>query len=150
LLVADTARIETGLAERCLEIYIEEDVECYKDAIHRFLQSWVTAWGKGNFVGYLEHYVPGVSPDPGLSAGQWEEERRKMVAGKAGTAISLELESMMIDEAGVTEVIFAQSCLSSNCSDPVIKMLSLVRSGNTFKIQLELKIQRPGVGTDTD
>ena len=150
LLGADTARIETGVAEQCLDIQIEENVECYKDAIHRFLQSWVTAWGKGNIVGYLGHYVPGVSPDSDLSAAEWEEERRKMLAGKAGTAISLELESMMVDETGVAEVIFVQSCLAPNCSDPVLKMLSLVRSGTTFRIQRESKIYRSGVGTDTD
>ncbi len=147
--VEDTMRIETGIAAKCLDIQIEEDIECYKDAIHRFLQSWLIAWGRGNFQRYLDHYVPGNSPDPGISAAAWEDERREMIAGKAGTEISLELESMMVNEVGVTEVIFTQTCQSPNCSDPVLKKLTLVRSGNTFRIQRELKFPLPGVGIDT-
>ena len=91
LLVAGTARIETGVPEQCLDIQIEENVECYKDAINRFLQSWITAWGKGNIVGYLGHYVSGISPDAGLSAAEWEEERRESVVRNTATAIRLEL-----------------------------------------------------------
>jgi hypothetical protein len=150
LLVAGTARIETGVAEQCLDIQIEENVECYKDAIYRFLQSWVTAWGRGNIVGYLAHYAPGVSPDPDLNAVEWEEKRRKSVVRNTGTAIRLELETLMVDEARVAEVIFVQSCLSPSCSDPMLKMLSLLRSENAFKIQLEVKIHRAGVGIDTN
>jgi hypothetical protein len=150
LLVAGTARIETGVAEQCLDIQIEENVECYKDAIYRFLQSWVTAWGRGNIEGYLAHYAPGVSSDPDLNAVEWEEKRRKSVVRNTGTVIRLELETLMVDEAGVAEVIFVQSCLSPNCSAPMLKMLSLLRSGNTFKIQLEVKIHRAGVGIDTN
>ena len=100
-------------------------------------------------MGYLGHYVSGVSPDTDLSAAEWEEERRKSVVRNTGTAIRLELESLMVDESGVAEVIFVQSCLSPNCSDPVLKMLSLVRSGNTFRILREANIHRAGVGIDT-
>ena len=150
LLVAGTARIEMGVAEQCLDIQIEENVDCYKDAVQRFLQSWVTAWGEGNIESYLGHYAPGVSPDSELSTAKWEEERRIKVAGNTRTMIRLELESLMVDEAGVAEVIFVQSCQSPTCSDPMLKMLSLVRSGNTFKIQREARIHRSGVGVGTD
>lgn len=136
-LVSQQAKVESAVAERCMDIRIEEDIQCYKDAINRFLQSWLIAWGKGDIEAYLDHYVKGASPKFQLTAVEWEEERHRLVAGRDGMIITLELVSMMVNEYGVTEVDFTQSYRSPEYSDQVAKKLSLVRRGGGFGILRE-------------
>ncbi len=118
-------------------------VECYREEVKDFLQSWVVAWGNGDVDRYLQHYVPFGSPKPNMTRSAWEQERRARLRNSGDIAVTLELDSMGIAEDGSLDVIFVQSFQSPPYKDIVKKQLFLKRQGSHLQIQREVTLNQP-------
>lgn len=103
-----------------------------------FLESWLNAWGRGDINGYFEHYVANISPNSSLSRRQWEKQRRRSVAAGRDIQVSIELESMGIDDQNVIDVVFLQRYSAKGYQDVTKKQIFLVRQGEGLKITREL------------
>lgn len=103
----------------------------------RFLASWLKVWGRGDIEGYFDHYVGDVSPNPGLSRQQWEKQRRRSVSPARNIQVTIELESMGIDDQHVIDVVFLQRYKAKGYQDVTKKQLFLVWQGKNLKITRE-------------
>lgn len=117
---------------------VEDDVECYQVAIKDFLSSWVNAWAGGHVMDYLDHYLPGSSPTPAKSYQDWRSDRIERIQSKDDIALRLELDSMMVKENGLVEVVFKQYYHSPSYQDEVYKRLELFPQGTRFFIVNEV------------
>ncbi|MBV1879669.1 MAG: hypothetical protein KUG79_18645 [Pseudomonadales bacterium] len=114
-----------------------DSLRCHRQVIKDFLLKWVNVWAAGNIEAYLNFYVAKVSPRAGLDYRAWQAQRRRLIGGRNDINIKLELQSMLLTESGITEVIFIQRYHSLNYSDKVVKKLSLVSKDRTFEILTE-------------
>lgn len=141
LMLLLTACIPAASAAPCGTPDTPGALECYRMEIRAFLQSWVNAWGKGDYDAYVLHYENVTSPRFGQSRQQWESDRRARLESSGDIEVSLELESMGIDDDGSLDVIFVQSYESSVYRDVVRKQLFLKRSPDGLRIQKEATIE---------
>ena len=105
-----------------------------------FLESWLRVWGQGDIEGYFDHYVEDVSPNTSLSRSQWEKQRRRSVSPGRDIQVTIELESMGIDEQNVIDVVFLQRYKAKGYQDVTKKQLFLVWEGKDLKIARERTI----------
>lgn len=101
------------------------------------VQTWLAAWNAKDATNYLGHYADNFVPAMGLSRSAWETLRKKRI-GKQGDiqATVSDIQPLACD-AKTAEVSFKQQYGSVDYRDSVEKTLSLVRSGDSWKIVKE-------------
>jgi adhesin transport system outer membrane protein len=101
------------------------------------VQTWLGAWNSKNFSGYLQNYADNFTPAMGMSRSAWEALRKKRIGKQGDIKTSISDITPVACDATTAEVSFKQEYGSVDYRDSVEKTLSLVRSGNVWKIVKE-------------
>ena len=98
------------------------------------LRSWAAAWSRQDVAAYLEHYMPGVSPEAGVSRDDWARKRRARVLRPA--FIKVEVDSFRVRSDGESRMLvtFVQGYRSNTYADRVRKRVTLERTARGWMI----------------
>lgn len=103
--------------------------------------SWATAWSDNDTETYLSFYADDfVPPDPGMSRGEWEQQRRRRLQNQDIRIIVSNAEIHSVSDDRV-EVRFTQRYTSRSYKDRVIKSIEMVQTGAGWRFVSERTLE---------
>jgi ketosteroid isomerase-like protein len=104
--------------------------------VEQAVENWAKAWSERDMKAYLGSYAKDFSPSGKLSRGDWEEERKSRIMGKA--KIRVKLSNITVTVTGNTaSAKFKQEYKADALTANSRKTLDLVRSGDRWLITKE-------------
>jgi hypothetical protein len=125
-------------SDRCPPPDSAEGIGCRESAVRALLQAWVVAWANADVENYLDLYDETPTEGPDRFRASRDELRRQRLLAQKDVVITLELESMAIDEDGAMDVVFVQRYRSSSVSSELRKQLFLGWQNGSLKIRREV------------
>lgn len=123
---------------RCPGPDTAEGLACREAAVRDLLQTWVVAWAEADVETYLDLYDEGPMQGPDEFQDSRDALRREQLLAQQNVVLTLELESMGIDEDGNLDVVFVQNYRSSSRRSALRKQLFLSWHGAALKIRREV------------
>ncbi len=105
-------------------------------AVAGFVRAWAQAWSDQDVNAYLGYYSPDFSPAD-RSRAEWERQRRQRIEGPRFIEVAVESIAVRPAGSGRVQVRFLQRYRSDSFQDTVVKVLDLVRSGDSWRIDAE-------------
>ncbi len=100
------------------------------------IKAWAAAWSSRDVKGYLALYSKEFSTPGGISRSNWEEERRRRIAGKSN--ISVKINNLQISINGNKAVAkFRQDYRAGGLAVSSRKVLDLSKNGERWQITKE-------------
>lgn len=115
-----------------------EGIACRESAVRALLQQWVVAWANADVETYLDLYDDTRADGSDRFRASRDELRRQRLLAQKDVVITLELESMAIDDDGAVDVIFVQRYRSASVSSELRKQLFLGWRNGSLKIRREV------------
>lgn len=109
---------------------------CQKE-MSTLVETWIGAWNRKDFAGYLNAYAKNFEPAKGLSRGDWEKLRKSRLNKKGGIQATLSNIKAQDCNGKTSAVSFSQVYGSDDYKDVVEKTLELEKVGSDWKIVRE-------------
>jgi type II secretory pathway predicted ATPase ExeA len=111
-------------------------------SVETFLASWTESWQSHDVDRYLAAYHENFAPPQGLTRGEWEEWRRRMISSAQDIVIEVESPELNTEvQDGMRLVRFWLNYSAANYADRTLKELLLVPVDGSWRIRAESNLR---------
>lgn len=109
-----------------------------EEAVRVTIEQWVAAWSLHDVAGYLAAYGRDFTPDNGMARSDWENLRRRRIAGRGAIYIALRDIEIALDGTDKARARFLQDYRAGSYQELATpKTLSLVMEDGAWRIVAE-------------